>query len=427
MGQYAIPDLSDSIKMINLTSQREKINRLIEQNLPQTNVVREIFSSINSLDSKAVGALYRALDFEFNNSEYSREEHLNDLYIFDNNLKNIFSAILGAQLDISPLINDVSPSLFDRNKLLENQRLKELLEMGYVLSPYKLRDEKISEIYRGIQDLKFINRGIYHQEFLGKEIISNLPSEKKLRKLLGKNGDTLWIKDQNDLVGRDIFQKIAFDPYLVSMASRYLGCCPVHVQTNIWFSFPTYGSTANKSLNGQLFHQDKEFIKFLKVFIYLTDVNENNGAHCYVESSHADEAHEYGLKLSDRFSDEQVIQVYGAHRIKKLMGSAGTIAFGDTSSMHKGLPIVSGHRAILQIEYASSLYLSPVLYFSNFQSLRSDSFSKVFWSRLTKNYCDKKKLVKKINQNPTPSMAVWHLKSFLKLMIRNLSFFKHPK
>lgn len=413
--------------MINLSSQREKINSLIEQNLPQFDGLSEIFSSINSLDSKSVGALYHALDFEFSNGEYSREEYLNDLYVFDNNLKNIFSFILRSQLDISPILNDESSSLFDRNQLLESQGLKELLEKGYVLSPYKLSDERIAEIYGGIQDLNFINRGIYNQEFLGKEIVQNLPSEKKIRKLLGKNGDTLWIKDQNDLVGRDIFQKIAFDPYILSMASGYLGCCPVHVQTNIWFSFPTYGSLANKSLNGQLFHQDKEFIKFLKVFVYLTNVNENNGPHCYVEGSHVDEAHQYGLKLSDRFSDERVIQVYGNHRVKKLLGSAGTIAFGDTSCMHKGLPIVSGYRAILQIEYASSLYLSPVPYFSNLQSSRCNSFSKSLWTRLTRNYCDEKKLTKKMSHNLLPPTTIWHPKNILKLIMRNLSFFKHPK
>jgi hypothetical protein len=160
------------------------------------------------------------------------------------------------------------------------------------------------------------------------------------------------------------------------------------VQTNIWFSFPTYLEKNNLSTNAQMFHQDKEFTKFLKVFIYLSDVGEDSGPHRYVEGSHVDEAHTFGIAFSDRIPDAEITRYYDASRIKTLLGPAGTITFGDTSCVHKGEPLVAGHRVMLQFEYAASLYLSPVAPFEQMSErlLQNLPYPAATRERLTANY-----------------------------------------
>jgi hypothetical protein len=377
---------------MNIHSVKAKVNKLIDENLFHLDQCKDIRSDINSLDLKSLEALHRALNFEIKGIKYLRDKYSHDLYVFDDRLNKIFSALLNSQSNISPILSDESPSLFDRNKLLEDRGFDELQKTGYLVTPYRMSGDQIRQVYENIADFKFENRGIIHKEILGSDIIPNLNDEKKIKKLLGRNGDTLWIKDQNDLVNNEIFKKIALDPYLLSMASRYLGCCPIHVQTNFWFSFPTFENLTNKSSNGQLFHQDKEFLKFLKVFIYLTDVDETNGPHCYVEGSHIDEAHKYGIMASERLSDDDVIKLYGKNRIKELLGTAGTIAFGDTSCLHKGTPLKKNCRVMLQIEYASSLYLSPVPPFSSIENYPRHALPSEIWDRITKNYSDQERI-----------------------------------
>jgi hypothetical protein len=172
------------------------------------------------------------------------------------------------------------------------------------------------------------------------------------------------------------------------MVTQYLGCAPVHVQTNLWFSFPTVKDKNNLSTNAQMYHQDKEFVKFIKVFIYLSGVGPDNGPHGYVVGSHVDEAHIHGYGFGERILDEDVERLYGADRVKSLVAPAGTITFGDTSCVHKGVPVEAGHRVMLQLEYASSLYLSPIPPFSDLPAdvAAALPYPEPVVKRLTRNY-----------------------------------------
>ena len=71
-----------------------------------------------------------------------------------------------------------------------------------------------------------------------------------------------------------------------------------------------------------MFHQDKEFAKFFKVFVYLTDVTEGNGPHVFVEGSHIDEAHTLGVPVTERIPDAEITKYYASDRIKTLLGPA---------------------------------------------------------------------------------------------------------
>ena len=365
--------------------------RFVQEKFPKWRPSMISLEKLSNLDIKSINALKNALitELESSSSFNKRENQITDFYQFDINLNSLFSEILISILSIEPITSQMSSELFIRDYDIEKEEQDDLKAKGYKISSHKLNNDQLINIRKEVANCQFINRGIFDVEMSGTDIFTKI-EKGSIEQLSGKNGDTFWLKDLNQLCQKEYFQRLAFDPYILSTVAQYLGCCPIHVQTNLWFSFPTFEEKNNLSSNAQLFHQDKEFTKFIKVFIYLNDVDENNGPHCYIEGSHIDEAHTYGVSFSHRVPDNDITQYYKSERIKTLTASAGSITFGDTSCVHKGQSVKGGYRVMLQLEYASSLYLSPVCPFSN---LSKEALDKIDYpieivSRLTKNYND---------------------------------------
>src|SRR5690606_10997252 len=79
-------------------------------------------------------------------------------------------------------------------------------------------------------------------------------------------------------------QQLIFDDSLRAVAQEYLGCKPILDHLAFWWSAPFEGKARSEA--AQMYHFDMDRIKFLKFFFYITDVNPNNGPHCYVRGSH---------------------------------------------------------------------------------------------------------------------------------------------
>lgn len=342
-----------------------------------------------SLNERQMIAVERLLKAEISGDSAAelRDQFIDDFYYFDYYTNSIVSSILEAKCESRTIANNLRQGLFTRDADRELNELQALLKSGYVVSGLKLQPEILAKIYAAIAEIGFANRGIFEHELLGSEILEKI-QDGSISKITRINGDTYWAKDLNQLAQKEVFRKLAFDPYILSMAAKYLGCVPIHDQTNIWFSFPTFKEGLNLSTNAQMFHQDKGFVKFLKVFIYLNDVTTANGPHVFVEGSHIDEAHKHGVPISDRISDEKIIHYYASDSVKVLEGGAGTMLFVDTSGVHKGMPIQAGHRVILQFEYTSSLYLSPVEPFSEINQPVPElmTYPENVRNRVTSNY-----------------------------------------
>lgn len=95
--------------------------------------------------------------------------------------------------------------------------------------------------------------------------------------------------------------------------------------------------------------------KFCKLFIPLTNVNENNGVtHIVKGSAHniPKDAIEKLDKLStQRFDDEYIEQNYDKNNIIKLTSKMGEIYLARTDGFHKGGFVKNGKRIILIVEY----------------------------------------------------------------------------
>ena len=159
---------------------------------------------------------------------------------------------------------------------------------------------------------------------------------------------SLWVKNQSEIINNIYIKNIVTDNYIYNIVKNYLNADPILCQVNFWIN------GESKINSSQVFHQDRDHLRFLKIFIYLNDVNENNGAHIYVEKSKNNikmETNNYkpGIRVSDNF-----INLNYKDNIKIIEGKKGSIIFEDTTGFHKGGVVKTNFRYLLQIEYCIS-------------------------------------------------------------------------
>ena len=148
-------------------------------------------------------------------------------------------------------------------------------------------------------------------------------------------------------------QSIVDDELLNFVASNHLGTSAKSIDSTFWYTFPNPVASSEAA---QLFHYDLDTIRWVKAFVYLSDVGEGNGPHEYVSGTHL-----AGNKVSKvllgkeyaRISDAEIDQYYPGCR-KRISGPAGTVLIGDTRCFHKGNSVRNGHRLVFSPIYAPS-------------------------------------------------------------------------
>ena len=222
-----------------------------------------------------------------------------------------------------------------------------------------------------IKDLVKINSELNHEGYslfkykLDKKITHKLKSfSYTLKAKVGNNQILYNPKDKksniykfssNDLIQNQWVQDLIMDPVLIKIARNYLGVNPIFDFAAMWWSTD---SKTKKEDAAQEYHFDLDRPKWLKIFIYLTDVNKDNGPHCYISGTHkvGNKPQEILDRGYVRVVDKELENHYPKSSFKEVTGPAGTVVFGDTGCWHKGKPIIKGDRLILQLEYTSSMF-----------------------------------------------------------------------
>lgn len=134
----------------------------------------------------------------------------------------------------------------------------------------------------------------------------------------------------------EVIDKIFRNKTLVEIVKNYLGTYPKLDSTQIFWSLPYYDKFGrpkeppNKEFG---FHYDIDGFKFLKFFIYLTDVIDHNcGQHIFIIKKNKKTFKE---KIFRRIDDKYAFDQYN-FRIKNIFGNKGTAFLEDTSYYHKG-------------------------------------------------------------------------------------------
>jgi hypothetical protein len=162
--------------------------------------------------------------------------------------------------------------------------------------------------------------------------------------------------DPDDLVNDADVQALMADASVLSVAQAYLGSSPVLDTVNMWWT--TAASSRADSNAAQLYHFDMDHVRWLKFFVYLTDVGPDNGPHCFVAGSHSTGGipRDFLSRGYVRLTDEEVAQAYPADRLVTITGPAGTILAVDTRGLHKGAPVRTADRLMFEMEFSNSLF-----------------------------------------------------------------------
>jgi hypothetical protein len=163
---------------------------------------------------------------------------------------------------------------------------------------------------------------------------------------------------EQDLVSNLHIQRLMTDPKLLSLAQNYLGCEPILSIVAMWWSCAgKFSGDAARAL-AQMYHFDMDRPKWLKIFFYLTDVEEKNGPHVFVRKTHRTGF--IPRELLDRgyarLTDEEVSQHFSEKEQMRIVGSRGSTFAEVTRGLHKGLIPENKYRLVLQLEFCNSLF-----------------------------------------------------------------------
>ena len=281
---------------------------------------------------------------------------------------------------ISKFLNSINKYFIFENYLIKKNEIKSeynfnkindtLTNDGYYVFPEKIDEKTVEQIL----SFSLKTECFYYDDQGEKKVCQFNPNLKPFEYKSSK-----YSFKEADLFNFDPIHKILFDKNFSTIAQNYFNSKPCYSDLAMWWSptrnfIPTeYLEKANQS--AQKFHFDLDRIKWLKLFIYLTDTNEDSGPHEYVKGTHRISGKPKNLlnKGYHRIAEESINQYFSKDKIIKLLGPKGTMFIADTSCFHRGCPPLNQHRLILIIEFASSMFGAN---FSKINSFKNQKNSK---------------------------------------------------
>lgn len=147
-----------------------------------------------------------------------------------------------------------------------------------------------------------------------------------------------------DVLAAPHLLELANDPRILDIVGTFLGCKPTIGYIATWWSY----ATDLGPQQAENYHRDVDDWRFVKLFVYLTEVKESNGPHNYVTYS----AQSNALNKIRRYHDQEVFSVYGKNNIRTITSNAGQGFLENTYGIHKGQPVRDGRRLLFQVVYS---------------------------------------------------------------------------
>ena len=204
------------------------------------------------------------------------------------------------------------------------------------------------------------------QKKLDENLINTLVNFTKSRKAWTTKGDfeydfnnpksILYRYYPNELLQNETIFKLIFDKNIYKIAKGYFKSNPIFNNVALWWSTIIEKDEVHDA--AQAFHFDYDGIKTLKLFVYLTDVEDENGPHVYIKKTHLSNKKPSELLKKNyvRIEDNEVFKYYDKSELTKIKGKKGTIILGDTSCFHKGQKLEKGNRLVFDIQFTSAIF-----------------------------------------------------------------------
>ena len=191
---------------------------------------------------------------------------------------------------------------------------------------------------------------------------------------------------RKDVVGSIYAWKIISELKMVDIADLYLGCDPVLTSIDSWYVVPIQGDGEQDviySAAAQTFHYDMDWIKFVKFFVNLTDVDESHGPFEFVSDSHK-------VKSKGYYKDGRFESLLDQSVLIKATGPTGSVLMADTSGIHRDGRATSGFRQVLQVEFAVSSFGAKFQY----DSIYRECGQSVPWGNLPDEINRRKRMLR---------------------------------
>jgi len=260
---------------------------------------------------------------------------------------------------------EMGNSIIDVDAIEISEAIESIKSYGYWIAPRTIGKEELDKFEKNAEiEARTLFGFNKNEEAPIEDLHKNSTLKEKEMVFLGSD----WVLSQ------DLTYRMATCKNILNIVSGYLGFTPILNLPESWFSFPVANISA---MSAQNWHFDCDRVRWIKVFVYLTDVDLDSGPHSFVATSHIDWRQETG---SSRFSEQQVKEKFSESEIKNFTAKRGTVIFEDTRGLHKGTPLVKGHRLMLQLEFSldSFGYRHPIFNIPADYDRHAENYSYLF-------------------------------------------------
>ena len=258
--------------------------------------------------------------------------------IVDKNKKNSKSLIFNEEINLINQVKQLDHHGYSNTHFLKDEVVNDILKESLKFDNFDVKKLKT--------DLDKKDLAIYENESLDVYIKRlNSLGISRLTKTINLNNNNLTLN------------RIIFSDEIINIAKSYLNTNKISINATFFISNSIETTEKEKYKNAQYFHWDNDFTKFFKLYIYLNDVNLDNGPHIFVPGTHKSKKKEN--RLCRLFSDENINQNY--KETKTFLGKRGTFFFVDSYGIHKGLAPKKNYRLMLNIHFGRG----KILYSSN--------------------------------------------------------------
>lgn len=125
-------------------------------------------------------------------------------------------------------------------------------------------------------------------------------------------------------------------------------------------SHNTFPFEKDEQVKTSFWHRDRDGIKLVKIFVYLSDVGPECGAHFFILGSHKKKPLRFVPQF--RYRDKIIKKYFKNENIIEIFGTAGTCFMEDTTGFHRGSkPLNNNKRSMLSFTY----FTGPLYYDEN--------------------------------------------------------------
>jgi hypothetical protein len=278
-----------------------------------------------------------------------------------------------------PLATNFLFKKFSR-RIINNDTYQDIVnkisDQGYYVVKNFLNSEQVDKIKNELEAFGYSTGGDYSSPSGQTHKVRDLRANDKV---IDQDAPSVFFTHggKSEINAHSEIGRLMIDPYMADISASYFQCRPYLTRVTGIFTRardPKVFTDTHAFASAQAWHFDYSDFKFLKFFIYLTDVTPENGPHTFAAATHderlvfptsPDDFYKNGFRrytngeIDGRIKDEWVNKNIDRKRIIEFAAPKGTLIIENTSGLHKGGNCVTGSREVLVYDYAISNNNSP--------------------------------------------------------------------